>query len=156
MATLPELFANLRSKAGFEVVSHTITPTRLRVLGRLPLDRAGMNMGNWVVLVDRLLTASEQGKPWSVDVSKSYFKRQGKLVYAWRLLIQADEIEKHYGDMISVVKTSPGAARPEPTEVRLYGRAADDNDTSGGKRGAGPAGSVLIGAAAAYRKNMGG
>lgn len=154
MATLPELFATLRSKAGFEVVSHTLSPTRLRVLGRLPLDRGGMNMGNWVVLVDRLLAASEQSRPWSVDVSKHYFRRDSKLVYAWRLLFQADEIEKQYADIISTVKASPGAARPEPTEVRLYGR--QDNDPSGGKRGAGPVGSIAVGPLAVFAKQRGG
>jgi hypothetical protein len=154
MATLPELFATLRSKSGFEVVSHTPSATRLRVLGRLPLDREGMNINNWVVLVARLLTATEQGKPWSVDVSKHYFKRDGKLVYAWRLLFQAEEIEKHYADIMNVAKNSPGAKRPEPEEVRLYGR--ESNDTSGGKRGAGALGSVAVGPIAVFSKQHGG
>jgi hypothetical protein len=156
MSTAAELFTALHRRAGFEMVNHTLAPTRLRILGRLPLDRAGMNMSNWKVLMERLLTAAEQGRPWSVDLSKSYFKKGGRIVYAWRVIFQGDAIETHLTDIINVVKTSPGARIPEPTEVRLYGLPQDRNNTAGGKAGAGPVGSVAVGPLAAARKNMGG
>jgi hypothetical protein len=154
MTTAKDLFAVLQRKAGFEAVSHTPSATRLRVMGRLPIDRAGMNMANWKVLMDRLFVAMERGRPWTVDISKMYFRKGGKLVYAWRLLFQGDNIEGHFKDIINVIQTSPGAARPEPEEVKLYGRQS--NDTSGGKRGAQPVLSAVVGPMAAARKNMGG
>lgn len=157
MATLDDLFAVLQHKAGLEVVNHTLTaPSRLRVLGRLPMDRAGTNINNWKVLMDRLLTATERGRPWSVDLSKSYFKKAGKVVYAWRLIFQADEVEKQYADIINIIRTSPQAARQVPDEVRLYGVEQDRNNPAGGKRGAGMTDKTAVGAAAAMRKSMGG
>jgi hypothetical protein len=157
MADVSELFKMMQRKCGFELVNHALMPpTRLRMLGRVPVDQAGMNMGNWKVLMDRLLTAVEQGRPWSVDISKSYFKKGGRLVYAWRLIFQAEAIEQQLADIINLTKTSPGSARPEPLEVRLYGVEENRNSTAGGKRGAGPLGSVMVGPMAVARKNMGG
>jgi hypothetical protein len=156
MSTVAELFTALHRRAGFEMVAHTLAPTRLRILGRLPLDRQGMNMSNWKVLMERLLTASEQGRPWSVDLSKNYFKKGGRIVYAWRVIFQGDAIAMHLTDIINVVKTSPGARIPEPEFVTLHGLPPDRNNTAGGKAGAGPVGSVAVGPMAAMRKNLGG
>jgi hypothetical protein len=155
MATVDDLFVMLHKKTGFEVVNHTLTTNKLRVLGRVP--RQGMNVGNYLVLVHRMLTATENGKrPWSVDISDVYLKKGGKVAYARRWLVQADNIEAHLADIIAVLQSSPGAQRPELEEVKLYGLSPDRNNTAGGRRGAGPMGSVAVGAAAAVRKNLGG
>jgi hypothetical protein len=150
MTTLPELLAVLHRKGGFEMVNHTVSPARLRLVGRVPK----IHMSNWLVLVDRLIAASDGGRPWSVDISKWHFRRSQKVVFAWRLIFQAEEVEKQYADILNVSKTSPGAKMVESDEVHLYGRG--DNDTSGGKRGAGPAGSVAVGPYAILKKSMGG
>lgn len=154
MATIDDLFAMLHKKCGFEVVSHTLNPDRLRVLGRVP--RQGMNVGNYLVLVDRMLRAALQSRPWTADISDVYILKANKTVYARRWLLQGTDVEKHLDDIIKVLMTSPGAQRPEIEEVRLYGLSPDRNNTAGGKRGAGPMGSVAVGAAAAVRKNLGG
>jgi hypothetical protein len=154
MATIDDLFAMLHKKCGFEVVNHTLNPDRLRVLGRVP--RQGMNVGNYLVLVDRMLRAALQSRPWTADISDVYILKANKTVYARRWLLQGTGIEAHLDDIIKVLMTSPGAQRPELEEVQLYGVLPNRNDTAGGRRGAGPMGSVAVGAAAAARKNLGG
>jgi hypothetical protein len=156
MSTPAELFQVLRRKAGFEMVTHTVNETRLRVVGRLPLDRQGANMNNWKVLMLRMLSAADHGRPWSVDISKHYFKKAGKLVYGWRVIFQGPEILKHLADIINVISTSPGAAKPEPEFVTLHGLPPDRNNPAGGKAGAGPTGTVPVGPIAVMRKSMGG
>lgn len=154
MATVEDILRMLHKKAGFEVVNHTLGPNKLRILGRVP--KQGSNVGNYLVLVDRVLTAMERGRPWSVDISDLYLKKAGKTVYARRWLIQAENLETHFDDIITVLQSSPGTVRPELEEVQLFGLPPDRNNTAGGKRGAGPMGSVAVGAAAAARKNLGG
>jgi hypothetical protein len=155
MATVEELIGMLHKKSGFEVVNHNLTQNKLRILGRVP--KRGMNIGNYLVLIDRMLSVMESGKrAWSVDISDVYLKKAGKTVYARRWILQAENIEAHLGDVIAVLQSSPGSQRPELEEVRLYGLPPDRNNTSGGRRGAGPMGAVAVGAAAAARKNLGG
>jgi hypothetical protein len=154
MATEADLFKVLHRKSGLEVLSHTWTVPgkKLRVVGRVP--KQGMNVGNYLILVHNTLAAVQRGRPWSADISDVYMLKNDKVVFARRWLLQADELEKHFDEIIHVLKSAPVAQRPEPEEVRLYGRSS--NDTAGGRRGAGPVGSVAVGPLAVMRKGMGG
>jgi len=154
-ATANQLFAALRKKVGFEVVSQSETPNQLRILGRIPEDNLGLNGNNWKIVKYRLLVAMED-RPWKVDISKSYFikKETKKMVFAWRVLLQGDGIAQHYADIINIIATSP-PARADVMEIPLSG-GADRNNPSGGRRGAGPAGTVPVGPLAVRQKSMGG
>jgi hypothetical protein len=155
MTTASQLFAALRKKVGFEVVSQSETPGQLRILGRIPDDGMSLNLNNWKIVKYRLLMAMED-RPWKVDISKSYFikKETKKLVFAWRVLLQGDEVAKHYADIINLIVTSP-SARADVMEIPL-GVGADRNNTAGGKRGAGMMGTVAVGPGAVKQKQMGG
>lgn len=154
--SLRPLAAALRVKVGFQVVSFTEAPTKLRILGRIPEDTSGLNGGNWKIVMFRLLTAMERGAPWAADLSKNYFKKNGKLVYAHRILLQGPDIAQHYAAVTHIITSSPSTSRAEVTEMPLGGASADRHSTAGGKRGAGPAGTVLTGPAAFSNKARGG
>jgi hypothetical protein len=146
----------LHQKVGYEVVQLTEGPNQLRVMGRIPPDPLSLNLNNWVILRYRLHKAMES-RPWTIDTSRADFikKETDKLVYAWRIILQAPGgLASHYPDLLQLVQTSPRSSRTEVTEIPLSGRA--DNSTTGGKRGAGPAGSVLVGPMAVHAKRMGG
>ncbi len=155
--TAKELVAALRAKVGFEVVAQSETPGQLRLLGRIPDDRLGLNGNNWKIVMWRLLEAMELGRPWKVDLSKSYFikKETKRMVYAWRILLQGEGLAAHYADVVNLIKTSP-SARAEVMEIPLGGVDADRNNTAGGRRGAGPSGTVKVGPEAAALKRQGG
>lgn len=148
------LFAALRKKVGFEVVSQNESANQLRILGRIPTDNLGLNENNWKIVKYRLLTAMED-RPWKVDLSKSYFikKETKKMVFAWRILLQGEGIAQHYADVINIITTSP-SARAEVTEIPLVGGSF--NSTAGGRRGAGEMGKVPVGPMAAQQKQRGG
>jgi hypothetical protein len=157
VATEADLFKALHRKCGFEVVSHTwmIAGKKLRISGRVP--KVGSNIGNYLVLMRHILVATARGLSWTADLSDHYIlKSDGKMVYERRWLLQGEELEKNLEDVIQTMKNSPSAQRKEAEEVRLYGLSPDRNNTAGGKRGAGPVGSVPVGPMAAMRKNMGG
>ena len=149
------LLLALRKRVGFEVVSHAESPNQLRILGRILTDNLGMNSNNWKIVKYRLLTAMDN-REWKVDISKSYFikKETKKLVFAWRILLQGTDVAKHYADVSNIIETSP-SAQPDVTEIPIHG-GADRNNTAGGRRGAGPSGSVAVGPAAVQRKLAGG
>lgn len=152
------VFAAMRKKAGFEVVSHNDdNPGQLRMLGRVPEDRAGLNMNNWKIMMYRLYTAMKN-RPWKVDFSKSYFiqDRTEKLVFAWRVIFQGENLAAHYAEITHLIATAPIPSRAEVTEMPLTGVSADRNSTEGGRRGAGKFGSVLTGPLAVQAKRNGG
>jgi hypothetical protein len=153
--TANQLFAALRKRVGLEVVSHTETPNQLRILGRIPEDALGLNGNNWKIVKYRLLLAMED-RPWKVDLSKSYFirKETQKMVFAWRVLLQGENVAQHYADVINIIETSP-SARAEVLEIPLAA-GGDRNNTAGGRRGAGPVGTVPVGPGAFQTKAMGG
>lgn len=159
MTTPAETLLNaLRKKAGFETVSMAEpSPNQLRVLGRVLEDQAGMNMNNWKILMYRFYTTME-ARPWKVDFSKSYFVQPEtkRLVFAWRLIFQGEGLAQHYPELVKLAETSPIAARGEVTEMLLPGADASRHSTHGGKRGAGPAGKVLVGPLAVQAKMRGG
>lgn len=148
----------MRKKAGFEAVSVSEpVPGQLRVLGRVPEDPGGLNMNNWKILMYRFYTVMRD-RPWKADFSKSYFIKEEsqKLVFAWRVIFQGENLAQHYSELIQVVASSPISARAEVTEFPLAGAAQNRGAVTGGKRGAGPSGRVLVGPAAAQAKLMGG
>lgn len=148
----------MQKKAGFEAVSVSEpSPNQLRALGRIPEDIGGMNMGNWKILMYRLYTVMGD-RPWKVDISKSYFIKEEtkKLVFAWRVIIQGENLAQHLPEIIQVVTSSPVSARSEVTEIPLAGAAGNRGKVTGGRRGAGPSSQMLVGPAAAQAKLLGG
>lgn len=144
-------------KFGFEVVVQTEESNRLRIVGRIRSDNAGRNLGNWLLVIDRLLEADRTGK-WSVDISKHYFKK-GKgqpVVFGWRLIFQGEKIAQHYADIVNLISTAPQTARTEVTEMPMPGSSAHRNTTAGGRRGAGLTDHTAVGPLAAARKSAGG
>jgi hypothetical protein len=155
-ASSSTVFAVLRAKVGFEVVSKNESASQLWMLGRIPDDTQGLNGNNWKIVMWRLLQAMKN-RPWKADLSKDYFIKEetGKLVFAWRVILQGTDIAKHYADIANIIQTSP-SARAEVMEIPLAGVSADRNNTAGGRRGAGPAGTVAVGPMAVQQKMRGG
>jgi hypothetical protein len=149
-----DLLRALNQRAGFELVDKSGTPSQLRLIGRVPLDREGRNMNNWLLVLRELLTRSASA-PWKADISKHYFLMAGKVVYAWRIILQGEAIETHLAEVTALVNAAPQTSRTEVAEMPLAGVGPDRNSTVGGKRGAGSVGGVPIGPAAVYSKQMG-
>lgn len=156
MSSLDQLLAALRKRVGFEAVTQNQTPNQLRLLGRIPADALGLNGNNWKI-IKRLLLKAMKERPWTVDISKSYFIQEetDKLVYAWRILFQGENIAQHYADITNLIATAP-SAQAEVMEIPYGGVDANRNSTAGGRRGAGPAGTVPVGPMAVQQKLMGG
>lgn len=156
MSSITELVRAMNQKAGFELVDHSSSPAQVRLLGRVPLDRAGLNMGNWLLVIRQLLLHSRKAA-WKTDISKDYFLlgTSDKVVYAWRIILQADALEQHLGEITALIAGSPQSSRSEVTEMPLAGVTADRNSTMGGRRGAGLVDKVAIGPMAIASKQMG-
>lgn len=156
MSNITELVRAMNQKAGFELVDHSVSSSQLRLLGRVPLDRAGLNMNNWLLVIRQLLLHSRKAA-WKTDISKDYFLlgTTDKVVYAWRIILQGDSIEAHLGAITQLVAAAPPSSRSEVTEMPLPGVSADRNSTVGGRRGAGPVDHVPIGPLAVHAKQMG-
>jgi hypothetical protein len=151
------LYAALLDKVGFEVVSVNEMPNQLRLLGRIPLSRAGTNnINNWVALMDRLLEVMEV-RPWKADLSKYYFKKKEnrRTVYAWRIILQGENIAQHYADLVNVIRTTR-AAKVDILEIPLGGVPNDRNNPAGGRRGAGPTDKTPVGPLAFQQRARGG
>ena len=155
-----ELYAALRKVCGFEMVSETEGPKQLRAIGRILADRVGRNEENWKIVMYRLLSAMEN-RPWKADLSKWYFIKleTKKLVHARRVILQGENIARHYEDITHIILSSPPARTPEISEnweIPLAGVSADRNNSAGGRRGAGPTDKVAVGPLAVNRQKMGG
>lgn len=121
----------------FEVLDQGVGETQLRLLGRLPQER----VGDWLVFMHHICTKMQSHK-WKVDISKSYFLRDGKIVFAWRVIFQAPDIEAELQNIINVVSTSPKSSRTaETTSIRLGNASANRNAYRNGK------GAALLGKA---------
>lgn len=157
MTTSKDIHEALAQKCGYEVVQNTEKDGQLRVIGRIVEDKDGRKMNNWILVINRLLEAGFE-RPWTIDICKHYFKR-GKgqpVIFGWRIILQADKVADHYADVVNLIRTAPTSARAEVTEMPLVGSSVHRNSTAGGKRGAGPMGSVPVGPMAVSQKNMGG
>lgn len=122
-----ELYQVLRARGGYEVVSRTEGPTQLRLLGRVPSEL----MDSWKVVMHHLLNLSERSS-WSIDISKQYFLRHGKLVYGWRTIIQGPDVSSRLSEISDAIRNAP-RAKVIIEEQRLVGVSANRNSPKGGK-----------------------
>lgn len=137
-----ELSRALHSKCGFEVrTANDDNPRQLRMLGRAPKER----MGDMLLLVNTLKMAEEQGAKWTCDISKMYLRRNGKVLYAWRFIFQAEDVSQQINDIIRAVSKAPKSSRRELEEVPLIGVSADRNAQGANGKGAGFLGQIKIG-----------
>jgi len=131
----------LRIRGGFELVTEHNDRNQLRLMGRVP--RAAV--GGWLLIVRHLLLASDV---WSVDVSKQYFIKGGKLVFGWRVLFQFPE-SFLYDPIVSAINSAP-KARIILEEQPLMGARSDRNvpNSQNNGRGAQSSLNATIGPAA--------
>lgn len=122
----------LRMRGGFEMVNHQVGPTQVRMLGRV----RSQSMGSWLVVANHLLTISDGGPGWSVDISKQYFRRSGKMMYAWRLIFQSEQVTERLSSIAQTVVAAP-RARAIVDEQALPGVRGDRNAPSAANRGKG-------------------
>lgn len=125
-----DLLHRLQVRGGFEAVNHSTKNTQLRILGRVPPQ----SMDGWLIIVQRLLMASGKSN-WTVDISKPYFLKNGKVVYGWRLIFQGEEIWNQLDDIAQLIFNSP---RPKKIldEQPLPGVSGDRNVPSASGKGA--------------------
>ncbi len=129
--TLEDLVRMLQMRGGFEVVNHQAAPNQLRLLGRV----RNPSMDAWILVVNQLKSV-EESAPWSIDISKQYFRRGGKLMFAWRVILQAENVEQCYAHVAQSVSNSP-RARTIIEEQPLPGARSDRNAPSVANRGKG-------------------
>lgn len=123
------LYWALHRKAGFEVVSQTAGANQIRVLGRIPQNR----MPGWLPVMLALLLASEQ-LPWNADISKQYFPRNKKLRFAWRIILQGDDIAQHLQQIVNIIEKVP-MMRSELSEVPIQRSSHRQSTGAKGARG---------------------
>mgnify|MGYP001209092877 CR=1 FL=1 len=102
---LPDLIQLLQARGNFETVKNQPAEDQLVLLGRIP----NTAVDQWLIIVHSLL---EWGASSGVvmDVSRQYFLKSGKVVYAWRLIIRAKGVEKHYGQIAAILNRAPRVA----------------------------------------------
>jgi hypothetical protein len=122
-----QLFSAFEARVGFEVVSKSSTEGQLRLMGRVPSQR----MGDWLIIIQRLLGSSEEAD-WNIDISKQYFLRGGKILYGWRLIVQANEVVNHLEEIVALVTSSP-RSKKEITEIALTGAGVHRTTLKRGK-----------------------
>jgi hypothetical protein len=130
---LRPLLTLLQSKNGFTTKDvGTPSDRQIRLLGRLPMAR----MGDWLVTMAHVHAHQQRNGRWTVDFSKAYFPRGGKIVYAWRIILQSTDasIMVHFQDILNAFQGAPSSTRGEVMEMPLMG--ALRNDTNAGGKGA--------------------
>lgn len=139
MSELQEVLTALTKRYGFEVVQPTLSTNKIRVLGRIQEAQER----NWMVGIEHLLTVAD-GRAWNVDVSRQYFLRGPSLVYAWRLIIQAPELEQHVDDIVTTLNNAPRAKfQVEEQALPVRGRRSTMNANGKGASSAGTLPSIL-------------
>jgi hypothetical protein len=140
-----DVYAALVRKCGFDVVQEKETAKQLRIMGRIPVERWNF----YVPVIHRILTAS--AKPvalWTCDISKQYLLRNDQVLYAWRLIFQADTLAAQYGDITKTILSAPSPSRVELQSQLLPG--CKPGDVRGGfnakGKGTGAAGSLPLAA----------
>jgi len=121
----------LQMRAGFELVNHQEGPNQLRMLGRVQKPA----LGGWLLVVHHLKRL-EEGAAWGIDISKPYFPRNDKLVFAWRIILQGEGVAQYYAAVAQGVGNSP-RARATVEEQALPGARANRNAPSVNNRGKG-------------------
>lgn len=148
-----ELLVALKTKAGFQTVgAPTESENQIRIIGRLPSNQG---IESWLLVIRQMLLTSEEA-PWKVDVSKQYFLKGNRVVYGWRLILQAEDVASCLPAITQSVMSSPKPSRQEVTEMALPGAGPDRNNPSATGKGAGGVFSTPVGLAAVQRKRMGG
>jgi hypothetical protein len=153
MATLNDLLTALNRRCRFEIPDPSDmarfiqqTPNQIRIIGRIRSDGTTANMANWLLLMNALFERAEKpGVTWKADISKWYFRRGGKIVFAWRVLLQGDAIAERITEITTVVNSSPVTSRAEVEEIALPGVGRANRNTNQNGRGAGYAGKVAVG-----------
>lgn len=130
---LTPLKTALKTRLGFEVVQGTGNAKQIRVLGRLPNNR----MGDLLVFVHHIhIGWLERKNPgWTADISKLYFPhpQSKKVVFGWRFIFGADDVEKHLPDITNAILSTPGSSRVEVMEVPLVGASRNRDSLVRGK-----------------------
>ena len=138
---LNELLRMLYQHCGYETLEAS-QPSKgtVRLMGRVRHER----IPDWIIAVHTLLNG--EGNGWSLDVSKYHFLRGGKVIYAWRVIIQAEDVLAQLPSIYAVLRSAPKSSRAETDEMPLLGASRSRNVMVKGK-GAGPMGSVAVGPA---------
>jgi hypothetical protein len=110
------------------------------LIGRVP----NALVKNWLIIVRQLLIRGAEA-PWSVDISKSYFLRSGRVMFGWRLIFQGQDIAQHAVDMVSTITNSPRAKATIESQPLAGASANRNQQTPGSLRGAAPSGSAVVG-----------
>ena len=133
---ITEFINALKMKGGFETVNHTISPSQIRILGRVGKDYTP----GWYLIVRQLLTQSGRDG-WTIDISKQYFLRGDKVMFAWRIILQvadskAGTVESRLLEVMTIIGSAP---KPKVVimEEPLPGVRGDRNVASAGSRGKG-------------------
>ena len=124
------LYSILHKRVGFEVRSQSRSEQQLRLLARIPPN----NMTKWLSIMNRLFE-EESEQPWSLDISKQYFRRGDRVIYAWRVIIQGPELETHLKTLVRLIASAPQPTN-EVTTKRLPGRWKEDRNVPVRGRGA--------------------
>lgn len=157
MAKLQDLINVLANKARFEPVDIDEKPTNIRILGRVRTDGPRSAMDNWLLMMNAIAEREErEGCTWKVDISRKYFRRGGRLIFAWRLIIQGSDLENELKEVIQAASMAPSSTpRGEIEEIPL--NVSGNRNVMRNGKGAGLSGQVLAGPAAiaAYRAGGG-
>lgn len=119
MATLRDFYREFHAITKFEIVGAPKESERqLRFVGRI---RARAISRVWATqFVDALVRASTGNGRWSVDVSRYYFEKDGEVIWAWRVIIQASSapMESALDEILRALRLSARpAGRPTTSEV---------------------------------------
>jgi|SRR5690606_34152141 len=150
-----ELYSLLRKKACFEVVKETYKPTQLRVIGRVVNNQFNF----WLPTMYQLLkVSSAPDADWTCDISKQYLLHNDSVRYAWRLIFQANDLERQLPAVIATVANAPNPSRVEVSSFVLPGYQKDQIRGGQNARGKGATalGSAVIGPMGAVKLSRGG
>ena len=123
---IENLKTTLLNYAGFETKDATVTGTRIRLLGRV----APESMAAWLRLVSGLLLQAG-GAAWTLDISKSYFLRGERLMYGWRILLNASNIEDVLPSVITTVRSARLATQTAEQEIPVNAAGARHDGPNG-------------------------
>lgn len=133
---IDELTRLLKLRGGFETVNANPSQGQVRLLGRVPKD----HMGAWLLIVNELLVRGS-GTSWSVDISKQYFRRDGKVMFAWRIILKAADAAQAVSAVCEAISSAP-RPRVSVDEFPLPGVKGDRNVAGPNSRGKGAQGSL--------------
>jgi hypothetical protein len=116
MSAIDDMINVLRSRCGFEP-AEVNSEKQVRILARIA------NTDNWRVVMQKI-KALELTNTWTVDISKLFFLKtknpKAPLIFGWRLIIKADNIEEACTQIATAVKNAP-TARVTVDEIDLVG-----------------------------------